>query len=140
MPGTPLAKARSNRPHVPELGCSISSSAVVFSLALSCPSLAQSAESSANHAVVLLENQGVQPAASAFPHSSIVTRPVSSGSPSKTEAAATKKDQPSWYGSLAKPGFFAIVDQSSAWNFPGTGSSWGTGAGAGATSLGIGVS
>ena len=91
VPGTPLAKARSNRPHVPELGCSISSSAVVFSLALSCPSLAQSAESSANHAVVLLENQGVQPAASAFPRSSIVTRPVSSGSPSKTEAAATKK-------------------------------------------------
>jgi hypothetical protein len=125
---------------VPELASSVSSAAAVLSLALSCPSLAQPAESSANRAVVLLENQDVEPASPASLQSSTVAKSEPSGPPSKTEQAATKKGQPSWFGSVTKPGFFAIVEQTSAWNFPGTGSSWGTGAGAGATFVGFGVS
>ena len=136
----PRAKTHAIRVRVPELASSVSSAAAVLSLALSCPSLAQPAESSANRAVVLLENQDVEPASPASLQSSTVAKSEPSGPPSKTEQAATKKGQPSWFGSVTKPGFFAIVEQTSAWNFPGTGSSWGTGAGAGATFVGFGVS
>ena len=137
----PWVIAPSKRPSASELGCSVSNAAVVLLLALSCPLHAQSAESSGvNPAVVLLENQAVPPMAPVSLQPSIPAKSEPSGPPSKVEEAATKKGQPSWFGSVTKPGFFAIVEQTSAWNFPGTGSSWGTGAGAGATFLGFGVS
>ena len=136
----PWVKTHPIRARVPAFASSVSSAAVVLSCALPCASLAQPAESNANQAVALIENQDVQPTTPALPQASVVAKSEPAGSPSKTEAAATKKGQPSWYGSVTKPGFFTIIEQSSAWNFPGTGSSWGTGAGAGATFLGFGVS
>ena len=58
----------------------------------------------------------------------------------KVEEAAKKKGKPSVYGTVTKPGFFALVEQTSAWVFNGTGAAWGTGAGRGSTFVGFGVS
>jgi len=62
------------------------------------------------------------------------------GTHSKIEETAKKKGKPSIYGTVTKPGFFAVVEQTTAWNFPRAGAAWGTGAGAGATFVGFGVS
>lgn len=62
------------------------------------------------------------------------------GPRSKVEEAAQKKVNSRVYGTPTKPGFFALVEQLSAWNFPGTGAAWGTGAAVGATFVGFGVS
>jgi hypothetical protein len=62
------------------------------------------------------------------------------GGRSKVEEAANKKGKPSVYGTVTKPGFFALVEQSSAWIFPRTGAAWGTGAARGSTFVGFGVS
>ena len=43
------------------------------------------------------------------------------GSRSKVEETAKKKGKPSAYGTVTKPGFFALVEHSSAWIFPRTG-------------------
>jgi len=140
MRAAPRVKKHAIRVRVPELASSVSSAAVVLSWALSCASLAQSAESNANQAVALIENQEFLLTSPTLLQSSTIAKSEPSVPPSKTEKAATKKGQPSWFGLVAKPGFFAIVEQTSGWNFPGTGSSWGAGAGAGATFLGFGVS
>ena len=63
-----------------------------------------------------------------------------SGPPNKVAETAKKKGQPSLYGTVTKPGFFALVEQTTNWTFQGTGSAWGTGAAAGATFVGFGVS
>ena len=104
----PWVKARSSRARMPELASSVASAAVVFSWALSCASLAQPAESTENQAVARIENQDVQATSPTLPQASVVAKSEPAGSPSKTEATATKKGQPSWYGSVAKPGFFTI--------------------------------
>jgi len=62
------------------------------------------------------------------------------GPRSKVEETASKKGKPSVYGTVTKPGFFAIVEQASAWVFPRTGAAWGTGAARGSTFVGFGVS
>jgi hypothetical protein len=62
------------------------------------------------------------------------------GTRSKVEEAANKKGKPSVYGTVTKPGFFALVEQTSSWVFPRTGAAWGTGAASGATFVGFGVS
>jgi hypothetical protein len=59
---------------------------------------------------------------------------------SKVEEAAKKKGKPSVFGTVTKPGFFALVEQSSAWIFPRTGAAWGTGVARGSTFVGFGVS
>ncbi|MBM5800714.1 MAG: hypothetical protein FJ077_07735 [Cyanobacteria bacterium K_DeepCast_35m_m2_023] len=125
---------------MPDLACSVSNAAVVLLLVLFCDSLAQPADLNVSDAVAKIENQGVQLTSPTLLQSSIVANPEPARSPSKIEAAATKKGQPSWYGAVTKPGFFTVLEQGSAWNFPGTGSAWGTGAGAGSTFLGFGVS
>ncbi len=62
------------------------------------------------------------------------------GTHDKVEETAKKKGKPSIYGVVTKPGFFAIVEQTTAWDFPRTGAAWGTGPAAGATFVGFGVS
>ncbi len=57
----------------------------------------------------------------------------------KVEEAAKKKGKPSVYGMATKPGFYALVEQTSSWVFPRTGAAWGTGAASGATFVGFGV-
>lgn len=62
------------------------------------------------------------------------------GPRNKVEETAKKKGKPSVYGTVTKPGFFALVEQTSAWVFPRTGAAWGTGAARGSTFVGFGVS
>jgi hypothetical protein len=67
------------------------------------------------------------------------------GSVSKVEEPAKKKGQPSVFGTPDKPGFFAVVEQTSDWTFSrtrpvATGAAWGTGPGVGSTFIGLGVS
>lgn len=57
----------------------------------------------------------------------------------KVDGTSGKKGKPSVYGMATKPGFFAVVEQSTNWTFPRTGTAWGVGAAAGATFVGIGV-
>ena len=59
---------------MPAFASSVSSAAVVLSCALSCPSLAKPAESNANQAVALIENQDVQPTTPALPQASVVAK------------------------------------------------------------------
>ena len=62
------------------------------------------------------------------------------GTRSKVEEAAKKKGKPSMYGTVTKPGYFAMVEQTSAWIFPHTGAAWGTEAARDSTFVGCGVS
>lgn len=63
----------------------------------------------------------------------------------KVEETARKKGKPKIFGTATKPGFFAVVEQTTAWTFSrtrpaATGAAWGTGAGVGSTFVGLGVS
>jgi len=62
------------------------------------------------------------------------------GPRNKVEETAKKKGKPSMYGIVTKPGFFALVEQTSSWVFPRPGAAWGTGAARGSTFVGFGVS
>jgi hypothetical protein len=69
----------------------------------------------------------------------------SPGPVSKVEESVKRKGQPSVFGAAAKPGFFAVIEQTSSWTFSrtrpvATGAAWGTGPGVGATFVGLGVS
>jgi hypothetical protein len=63
-------------------------------------------------------------------------RPAASG---KAAEEAKRRGRSPLYGLATKPGFYAVVEQTTAWAFPATGAHWGTGAGNGATFLGLGV-
>ena len=63
--------------------------------------------------------------------------PEAPGPRNKVEVTAGKKGQPSVFGTVTKPGCFVLLEQTSAWAFPGTGNAWGTRAGAGAMFLGF---
>jgi hypothetical protein len=65
-----------------------------------------------------------------------VERPPASG---KAAEEAQRRGRSPLYGLATKPGFYTVVEQSTAWAFPATGARWGTGAGNGATFLGLGV-
>jgi hypothetical protein len=52
---------------------------------------------------------------------------------------AKRKGRSPLYGLASKPGFYAVVEQTTAWAFPATGARWGTGAGNGATFVGLGI-
>jgi hypothetical protein len=58
----------------------------------------------------------------------------------KSQETAKNTGRSRLYGLATKPGFFTVVEQSTAWVFPATGSRWGTGAASGSTFVGLGVS
>lgn len=116
----------------------IAASSALLPLALSYPLQAQP---TTGHEAACYTCQAEQPdPRPALAQASTPTVQEQPGPRSKVEETAKKKGQPSVYGTVTKPGFFAIVEQTSGWNFPSTGASWGTGSGAGATFLGFGVS
>ena len=50
-----------------------------------------------------------------------------------------RKGRSPLYGLAAKPGFYAVVEQNTAWAFPATGARWGSGPANGGTFVGLGV-
>lgn len=78
----------------------------------------------------------VSPAGSQLISRTPVERPAASG---KAAEEAKRNGRSPLYGLATKPGFYAVVEQTTAWAFPATGARWGTGAGIGATFLGLGV-
>ena len=118
------------------------STGLVHTAALQVPVQAKPAAQSSAAASVRLEHDDSQ--SSPQPLLAQAASPADQEQPpgplNKVEVTAKKKGRPSIYGTVTKPGFFALVEQTTNWTFQGTGSAWGTGAAAGATFAGFGVS
>ena len=121
----------------PGLGVALVS-AVLLEAAAPRRLLAQPVVAKVDNTPAVSTEQGIrQPSFAQSPTPTAQEQPTADN---KIEETAKKKGKPSVYGTVTKPGFFALVEQSSAWIFPRTGAAWGTGAARGSTFVGFGVS